>query len=275
MTADVVELVIVGRSAPGRMTVQEPVRSVLTGATLRRIAVSGLRIEGGEDDAAAEAIRRASTRPLLDRQGGQWLVETWSSTSVNDGPVNYALELIEYEHVTVDAVTVDGLTLPLTRHLADAGRAEMSLMVQLLFATDEAAHEALSVLIEKHYEAEDYFPVVLHGVRAEPVSMRFGQCVWEAAGSEYREFVVLVSEEGDDQFYVGVGQPDLARLKDAVVGQQRQFDALIEELHRAGVLPAEAIERIRRVGVGPFPRSQYRGFRRTGSLEDFLPDEWR
>jgi hypothetical protein len=256
---------------------QEPARSRYTGKMLRQFQV-GVRARDAELNEQLEATLSGTGQEgavLSDRAGGRWKV-TSRSYSYQQGqaaPDIHNVDIVEQEDLHLERVEFDGLSLVPDRwSLEPYGEANS---LTFLATMDAGTHQRFERVLEHRQadpDAETYFPVKMVGITEEPVSMRFGECLWQRLdGGGARHRIVLVSERGDDPDQGGPGlfEPERSRLMQQAVIVNMKLDALIEELHRAGVLDDEAITRITQE-VTRLPFAPMREFHRVGDIDLFF-----
>ncbi len=256
-----------------------PEVSRYTGKPLRQLRVS----LGAHGDDAHERLN-AALQPaeggdafISDVEGGHWQVTRHSYSYTDGRPVTtykHEVELSEHEDLTLERVMLEGLEVTPDRWSlqSDGDQGKLTFLASL----GPEDHKMLERMLEKHRTAEGpevYFPVSWTGIRDTPVRMRFGECLWQSlAGGRARHLVVLVSEHGDTVGkLVGLQlfQPELTRMMQHTVITRMKLDALITELHQAGVLPSEAVDRLNReVDVLPF--DLMREFERANDVEEFF-----
>lgn len=257
---------------------QEPVRSRYTGRMLRRVLV-GVRArddQAGQELVAALQGTGGGEVLIPDTAGGHWKV---LSTIIGEPASIHDVEIVEHEELDVERVEFEGLSLVPDRwSLGEHGEAYS---LAFLATMDSGTHGQFEQVLERRQagpEAERYFTANIVGITVEPVSVRFGQCLWQRLdGGGARHFIVLVSEQGDvtdpdpmSKALTELLEPQRTRLMQQSVIVDMKLDALIEELRRAGVLGEEAVARItQRVDRLPFARM--REFERVGDVE-FLFD---
>lgn len=256
---------------------EEPVASLYTGKPLRRLEFS----LGARGTAAHEQLNAALTAavnesvPVADRAGGKWEVTSYYSyPEGNLGMFTHEIKLTEREDLKVERVEFDGLSLTPERwELTPHGD---TYMVQLLVSLDPAEHDQFEQAQERHRGAGGtgiYFPVRLAGIQDDPISMRFGQCLWQPLDAgRARHKIVLVPEQGDSQGpgFQQLMEPGMLRVTQRAAITKIRLDRLVQELERAGVLDSEAIARItQEITVIPF--AAMREFEMADDVEDFFP----
>ena len=257
----------------------DPSISALSGRPLRRLAVEAtVRGEESNDRVTDELDRASQKTPLVDADGSRWTVATRSLSYSQGGVVfTHHFEIVEQENTQLERIVVDGLDLAVDRWGGRLPRDEGGrLVVDVLTTCTDDQHRALERLIT-HEEYLRYFPVLFPGLRDEPLQMRFGRCLWEDSGAgRVRHLFTLVGEltaddadDADDQAGLGINEPEVSRLREAVVRQQHQLDALIAELRAANVLGAAAMDRIAAV-LRPSSFDSRRQFERADRLEAFF-----
>jgi hypothetical protein len=134
----------------------------------------------------------------------------------------------------------------------------------------------VTVIVAPVLVGNSYFPVTWGGASHQPVHMRFGQCLWEAADDGgARHLVTLVAKDGDMQEsglndgFDHLFDPWKQRLMEQSLRVKVGFDALLSELELAGVLGGEAIGRIKDSISHP-DASGAREFDRVYGIEDYF-----
>jgi hypothetical protein len=250
-----------------------------TGKPLRQLRVS----LGARGDDAHErlnsALQSAESGDALisDAEGDHWRA-TRHTYSYTDGRAvttyKHEAELREHEDLTLEQVVLEALEVTPDRWSLQSNGDQDTLTFLASLGPED--HKMLERMLEKHRTAEGpeiYFPVNWTGIRDTPVRMRFGKCLWQPlAGGGARHLVVLVSEHGDTADRLAglqLFEPELTRMMQHTVITRMKLDALITELHEAGVLPSEAVDRLNReVDVLPF--DLMRKFDRADDVEEFF-----
>ena len=274
MPDDPVDLVFPGDPFVYPVIEQEPVRSNYTGKMLRRLHV-GVRARDDElNDQLEAALTGTGTESAVvsDRSGGKWQVGD-RSYSYQEGrtPGVHTVDLAEQEELHLEQVEFEGLSLTPDRwSLAPRGEGSVLTFLTTMDADTHQRFERALEYRQSDADAEIYFPVKWAGISDDPVSMRFARCVWECLdGGGARHSVILVSEEGDDADGVNLFEPEMTRLRQQSAMLRTRLDALIGELHRAGVLDDEGAARLGQEIID-VPFSSKREFDRVGDIEFFF-----
>jgi hypothetical protein len=276
-----IELVLAGDPLLFGYLEAAPEVSRYTGQPLRQLRVSlGARGDDAHERLNA-ALQSAGGEDVLisDVEGGHWRVTRHSYSYIDGRPVTtykHEVELGEHEDLTLERVVLQALEVTPDRWSLQSDGDQYTLTFLVSLGPED--HKVLERMLEKHSTAkgpEIYFPVSWTGIRDTPVRMRFGKCLWESlAGGGARHLVVLVSERGDTAGKLAglqLFQPELTRMMQHTVITRMKLDALITELHQAGVLPSEAVDRLNReVDVLPF--DLMREFDRANDVEEFSTD---
>ena len=231
--------------------------------------------KGENERLSAELVAASQGTETIQGDGGQWRVGSRDyAERMWAGGIRYVhnVELRESADLTVDRVEFGVLALVPDRWNLDEGTG--SATFTLLATLDADQHQ--------HFQrfhgqvGNSYFPVTWGGTSHQPVSMRFGQCLWEAAnGGGARHLVNLVAQEGDTQqagasvLFDPLFDPWKQRLIEQSVRIRSGFDALLSELEQAGVLGGEAIGRIKDSISNP-DVSGVREFDRVYGIEDYF-----
>lgn len=251
----------------------EPVISRLTGKSLRRCQISfTVAGEGRNDEVNAMlAAANASAELISDTQGGQWKVGN-RSESFQQGSQMYhhVVDLEEQEELALTGVEIDGMTLTPERWKVDGPD-----MLTFLVSLDSDDNPKFEQILERRLFSdarETYFSARLFGVNDAETYWSFGECLWQSLdGGGARHLVRLVPKAYDDADSSGPGlfQPERTRLMQQSVVTKMRLDALIEELHAAGVLGAEALARINRE-LTAVPFAEMREFNRANDVDEFF-----
>lgn len=259
----------------------EPVLSRFTGKPLRQIRwILEAYGDNAHEQLNTVLTAAASTDGELISygQGGQWAV-TSHNFSYQAGQAmtvyRHEVELAEHENLRLERVEFEGLDIIPDRWKleSDDARIWLAFLVNL----DPGQHQQLERVLEQRTaeEAEQYFSVQIVGITASPIKMRFGRCLWQRLDERtVRHRIWLVGEGGDDQasgVFDSLNQPELSRTIDQSLILRIKLDILISELQHAGVLNAEAIERISNVDtIDDISFADARELDRTINIERFL-----
>lgn len=272
-----VSLVLLGEPRNLEAEFLDPVTSPYTSKSLRRLRLE-LRVRGDADHERlmAELAPATSGEALISGvEGDQWKV-TNRSYSYQDGAAvtvfSHMIELEEHEQLTLDRVRFRGLTLTPERWSLGSG-SEKNISLTALVSLNASEHEQLERVMkdwQTNPQESPYFPVLWDGVSDEPVSMRFGKCLWQSTeDGGARHLLVLVTEQGDEDQPFLLFEPEKTRLIEQSVIVKSTLNALIEELERAGTLDGQAIGRVR-AKTGHLEWSMMREFDRVGDVEAFF-----
>lgn len=251
-------LILIGQPRPqAQVEVEEleATESVLTGNLLRRIEVE-ISVDGEElNEQLLQELQPAKPGGealIHDTAGGSWRVDNRSYSIHGGDQFSHTIQLEEHEQLTLTRVEFGRVSVVPERWDLSGDK---PMVLSLLVALDQAQHTELEQAIaEPRTDENQYFAVRQVGIREEPVTMRFGRCYWQPLDDgRTRHLVHLVAEQGDDDsdtpVQLLIHEPDLSRLKERSIAHSQQLDALIQELHTAGVLNDEAIRRIDRKSV--------------------------
>jgi hypothetical protein len=240
--------ILLGKPQPSiNLTELNPVESEITGKDLRQFRLEATFFGAELNDQLNEELQtsgESGSALLVDTDGGKWKIGNRSYSS-NDRTDRYqhSITVTEVENLTLLEVSLHGMTFRPEQWKFD------DRLLSVLVTADEERALTIERLIESG-SADDgslYFDVQQVGIRDEPISMRFGRCLWQPLEGGGRRYIInLVTKRGDDDSgtYLGFSQPEISRLKDAAISQRRKVDALVQELKLAGVLDDAAIGRI-------------------------------
>jgi hypothetical protein len=258
----------------------EPVSSRFTGKPLRRVHWT-LAVYGDNAQEQLEAALAAASNDgdlISDGKGTQWSVtdHTYSYQAGQSVTVyQYEVELAEHEDLRLEGVEFEGLDVVPDRWTleSDDHRIWLAFLVNL---TQEQHQQFERVLKKRAAEdAEGYFQVLLVGITSSPIEMRFGRCLWKRLDERaVRHRIWLVGEGGDDEatgIFDALNQPELARTIEQSLIQKARMDALIRELQHAGVLGADAAERVRSIStIDDLSFADTRELDRAANIDAFL-----
>lgn len=277
MAASYLSLVLLGEPRNLQVEFLDPVTSPYTNRPLRRLQTE-LSVRGDADhERLMGELEPAAGGEALIRgdEGNQWKV-TSHSYSYQAGQTvtvfNHTMELEEHEQLTLDRVEFQGLSLTPERWSLESGGPAESVSLTALVSLNADEHEQLERAIERYtnQEASPYFPVRWVGILDEPVSMRFGRCLWQSkdnGGARHR--LILVTEQGDESKPLLLFEPERTRLIEQSVVVKSTLNALIDELERAGTLDNQAIGRLKEK-TDHLEWSMTREFDRVGDVEAFF-----
>lgn len=273
---DLPVFILLGRPRQGLSIEElESEQSKITGSALRRLRVS-LWAEGDLEGQLRDELKPPASGGnafISDTSGGKWRVGNYSSYyTQGQSRKDYTINLDEHEDLTLTGVEFDELSIVPDRFTFDAHDHPVTLTIMITLDHEQNEHFERFLLSSK--TGGGYFPVRQIGVSSEPILMRFGRCYWEPLGEgKTRHVITLVSQTGDvddgDLGILVVVEPEVSRLKEASIKGGRKVDALIQELHRAGVLSNEAIQRISDFAKNP-PAETLREFDRAHNVEAFM-----
>lgn len=277
MTTSYLSLVLLGEPRNLQVAFLDPVTSPYTNRSLRRLRTE-LSVRGDADhERLMGELEPAADGEALIRgdEGDQWKV-TSHNYSYQAGQTvtvfNHTVELEEHEQLTLDRIELPGLSLTPERWSLESGGPAERVSLTALVSVNADEHEQLERAIERYtdQEASPYFPVRWVGISDEPVSMRFGRCLWQPkdnGGARHR--LVLVTEQGDESEPLLLLEPERTRLIQQSVAVKGTLNALIDELERAGTLDDQAIGRIKEK-TDHLEWSMTREFDRVGDVEAFF-----
>jgi hypothetical protein len=281
MASAPVTLVLPGEPAILGYLEAESAPSTYSGRPLRRLELT-LEVRGDDSQERLTAeLGGSGGGPALisDGAGGQWKVTSYDySYQEGQGTTTYThdVQLIEVEQLALDRVEFDGMTITPERWSLDQD-AQPGVLIMMVSLDGEHSEQFERVLAHRrNTDGEDaYFPVRWIGVSDEPISMRFGQCLWEPLDDgSVRHKIVLITRKGDDDhdgFFDRLYQPERARLVEQSVVMATKLNAFLEELQRAGVLDGEAVGRINSSSQpAAAPDSTWREFERARNVEDYF-----
>lgn len=281
MTATTPVLVLLDEPRPGvAVTELEPASSPITGKPLRRLGFEA-KVREHDHERLREQIAaaRSGDAPITDSGGGRWKVLTDSYSFSDAGRstlYEHRVELELLENLDLRTVAFDGIELRPERFAFECTSGVV--VLEVLVDADPQLHERIedALIASRQRDRVDdsahYFPVQWRGVVDEPVSMRFGRCLWQPRDDgSVRHLLVFVSEAGDadQEPFIGFNQPETDRLLDAAVIGAARLDALIGELRAAGILDLGAVNRIEQAARRDDARAG-REFERARNVEDFF-----
>ena len=187
----------------------------------------------------------------------------------------HEVELAEHEDLRLERVEFEGLDVIPDRWKLDSD--DDRIWLAFLVNLDPGQHHQFERVLQQRAadEAEQYFPVEMVGITTGPLKMRFGRCLWKRLDERtVRHRIWLVGEGGDDQAsgpFDSLNQPELSRTMEQCLILKARMDALVSELHRAGALGAEAVERIRNINtIDDVSFADARELDRTVTIDSFL-----
>jgi hypothetical protein len=249
-----------------------PVASPLTGRSLQVIRVDSTVGPSLRDRLHAELEEsRDRGSEIKDTEGRLWALD--DSYSIRDAGDRHSFNfaLVEREAVTLERVELGELVVTPDRWSVDVGE-DGQIVVDLLVTAEVDQHRAIEDAIVREPEKRRYQPVRLIGLREEPISMRFGQCVWQSTEAGARHRLVLVSELGDEKSLSHrLGDPEIGATMRVLNRYTLKLDALIAELETSGVLNGEAVQRIEEAAKLP-PAGLWRRYMETDDIEPYWSD---
>jgi len=273
-----VQLVLLGEARDLQVVEDTPVSSRWSGEPLRRIHFQFRVANDDEHDSLQAELTGSGDDPAVvsGSDGVQWEVSSHGYTYRDNMPPVHNIELTEREQLNLDRIEFNGLALTPERWSLEAGDHPV---LTFLVRMNAQEHQQFEAILQRRRlagaDAEVYFPVALTGITNQTVRMRFGHCLWQNLGGRGgRHQIVLVAEEGDvrETGYSGFDQllqPATDRLEEGTIRSKRRLDALVTELHRAGVLDDDAVARINSAADAPLSFSEVREFDRALDLDDF------
>jgi hypothetical protein len=273
-----VSLTLLGCTREVEASELSPGVSPFTGKPLRALAVTLVAQSEDENERlVTELDEAADGTGAIQAEGGQWRVTSQEyDARAWAGGVRYLhrVELRELDDFAPARVEFGAFALAPDRWELDEADPATFRFLTTLEAGD---HQHLQQFHGQMDSGGSYFPVTWGGTSHEPVPMRFGQCLWEAAddGGARHLITLVAQEEGDAQ---GSGAGDLfgalldpwkPRLVENAMRMRSGFDALLGELEQGGVLDGEAIGRIKDRIANP-DVSGAREFDRVYGIEDYF-----
>jgi hypothetical protein len=279
MTTTLTSFILLGEpSAHIQVEELEPSPSPYTGRDLRRVSFT-VTVQGEEEHERLNAELTASrngTTFIADTSENRWKVDH-NNFSYQSGQSStrftHDVVLDEHEELALDRVKFEGIELAPDRWVLDSSPGDIT-MLRILADFNSEQHRLFEQILEQRRTAsgqDHYFPVTWVGITETPMSMRFGQCLWQPLDNDAaRHVIVLVSEQNDsNRKNRGLLAPESARVKEQSVAAKTKLDALIDELHGTGVLSTDAVNRINSAAAAP-PFSAWRVFEQTDDVEDYF-----
>lgn len=241
----------------------DPVMSEVSGFPIRRIELELFAgselIDRLEDQLRSAGQSRSEPEPIVDGDGGRWVLEKSMSREVdtaNSVQTEVTATLRAVEEFAVTQAEFLGLVLPVEsfRPLPHDGEDSRWAATIAVVASGELA-ERLEDTWRQVYARDDedsFFPLTLTGIDRPDGEVRFGRVIWEwlpkAAGIRCVITFVAKDLELDRQAPGGfalMNQPKLKNLTDMALGTKSSLNALITALVTSGVLEQEAADLIR------------------------------
>ena len=241
--------------------------------TGRNLAVLEVQCRFLSDEASREAMSRAlreGTVTVRSTDGRGFTVGNSTVTYTGDSPVTtVTMNLEENEQPMATAVRIgDRVTVTPERYKEEYR--EEAVFINMIVRTTGTHTDGLEAAINLRGD-EEYFPVVREGLRAEPLAMRFGKCVWrdESDGSRLH-YIVLVERSYDEARspFPGINEPELTRAQEAIASLQMVVDAFGHVIVNAGLMTAGDLSALRAQAENVTP-AQLRQFDRTKYVDDF------
>jgi len=230
----------------------EPGLSRHTGLPLRNITLD-LRVGSNLADDLRQELQaaRSPANALRDDEGGLWLVQQHSSSSRDGGAWSFAIELAESENPQAQSLELHDMSL-IPLFYEERVTSDGVLLIVIEVEPEMADSERIEVLLTAGGASRGkdpvYFPVRRVGVTDEPLSVRWGRCLWQALpDGGRRHSLVLVGEGGDRDVQLPVmsHDPELGNALRISIRAREYGEALLDELEAAGALSSEAVARVR------------------------------
>jgi hypothetical protein len=280
MTLPIPVLVLLGEPRPNvALSPAEPTISELTGRPLRRFHCQ-MRTQDTQQHEQLTAELRAGgdkATPISDTDAAHWQVaeHTWSSSSKGNEPVVYThqVQFQEEEQITLERLEFGEVSLPPVRWTYNVTD-DVSLLT-VLVDCEPGEHDKLEKFLTaaRRADTEDtFFPVRWVGVMEQPISMRFGKCVWQPLEQGRVRHVLNFVRAGERQeagLFDTFLQPAFNRVLESSAQSTSKIDALIAELERAGVLDQAAVARIQASAKEPSAAVE-REYERTPDAEMYF-----
>ncbi len=231
----------------------EPGLSRHTGLPLRNITLD-LRVGSDLADDLRHELESACSpdNALRDDEGGLWRVKQHSSSGRDWGAWSFAIELAENENPQAQSLELHGMSLvPLfyKESVTSDGVLLIYTEVQPEVADSERIEDLLTTAGGANRGKDPvYFPVRRVGVTDEPLSARWGRCLWQALpDGGRRHSLILVGEDGDHDVRLPVmsHDPELGNAIRISIRAREYGEALLDELVATGALSLEAVARVR------------------------------
>jgi hypothetical protein len=243
-----------------------------TGRSLAVLEVQSRFLGVAADREELSRSLRERTAKVRSADGRRFTVGSSSVMYTDESPVTtLTINLEEVEDLLATAVRIgDQVTLTPKRYREECR--EGAVCIEMIARTSGDATAALEAAIEQRGDAR-YLPVVREGVQAEPLTMRFGKCVWQQEDDGSRlNFLVLVEQSYDDDEerskFVGINEPELTRALEAIASLQVTVDALLQTTVDAGLMPVADADALG-AQARSVSRPRLRQFDRTDRIEDF------
>jgi hypothetical protein len=216
-----------------------------TGAELDRLRAEIDAVGSEAKEKASQLIADASEAagaPLQGANGVAWVVEQYSSSysSADPSTTSYNVTLRRHEPLNATAVELPGsLSFLPEKYKEVAEDDELTIQFLATLTASDAEELEARVVTQRAADTTPYFDVIRRGIQETATPMRFGSCYWQALEGEQRRYlIVLVSPEhdaNDTKAFLGFNEPELSRLKDAVVRLQERVGQLTQTIQGAGI----------------------------------------
>lgn len=194
-----------------------------------------------------------ASSPLADADGALWSGSLdMESYTAENGPHTLTITWSEWERVHADTVEFEGLALVPTRYEErDDGEGVLIVSFQANLSPDET--EIFRGLLASSIGHQLYWPVVRRGVSDDPRTMRFGRILWQTLeDGGFAHDITLVDEAHDadeSSALLGLGgEPQVSNLIDQLLALRMQFERLLDEVQRSGVLTPQTVDAVRAGG---------------------------
>jgi hypothetical protein len=250
-----------------------------TGRPLRQVELDFRCGDALVSDLTKQLEAAREDAPLEDEGGTLWIVKNHSRSNVNGGAWRVSVTLAEVEALEAERLEFAGLSLPPSFYNERASTSDDVLVITAELAPGPDEEALLEQLITEDKLAQSgdevtYFPLRRVGISDEPISVRFGRCLWQAtANGARRHLVVFVSQQGDTaetRRRVGLfaNEPRSSNAARIAMQGREVAQAILDELDLAGVLSPEALERVRARGAEAWDR-RFRDLAEVDDLTDF------
>ncbi|WP_156887176.1 MULTISPECIES: hypothetical protein [Nocardioides] len=235
-------------------------------------------------DAAADQLTddlnaaRKESAALEGDDGTRWVVGTHSHSNTNGGAWHFTVALREVEEVRAERLEFLGLTLTPSHYDERDATGDRTLMIVTEVApsfedSETLEHHIIEQRLRNEGETTHYFDLRRIGVQDEPLQVRFGRCLWQKGeGGARRHLLVFVAADDDDdetrRGFVGLDEPRSTNAARVALQGREIVEAIIDEVALAGILPQEAIERIRQRGESAWDK-RFRDLSETSDLSLF------
>jgi hypothetical protein len=286
--SEVVSLVLLGKVSKVEASELPSARSPFTGNPVQRMGTSLVVDGGAEHERLMRELGAAAdgSAPIEGAEGSRWRITSQEYTRQSWHSVPryvHNVELEECEELVLDRVEFGGLSIAPDVSSWEIGP-QGQVMLTVMLTLDPHQNEQFERFYGQRFNALDamYFPVSWVGVSREPVSMRFGRCLWESALDGSTRHLVRFAgenesgnEEGGDfasSLYETLNEmvePQLSRLQEQAASLRGMVGVLLGELERAGTLDQEAVGRIKDAADN-LDTAHIREFDRVNGLEKFM-----